>query len=130
MGRSVPKPSLLRAAMLQDPRESGSDFLCRSARSVAGSGRWCWRKKGGVAKLAAAVFSFSHSKNHYLCGLDERGSSLAGFEVHFAGRSRRDDRGDLLFADGNYHFGHEAADLNALNSPDQLVSATEAAHHQ
>src|SRR5215471_13409183 len=75
-------------------------------------------------------FSMSHPKNHYFCGLDEGGGSLARFEVHFTCRSRCDNRSDLLFTDRNYHLGHKAADLHALNSPDQLVSAAQAAHHQ
>lgn len=69
------------------------------------------------------------TENHHLSGLDEGGGGLAGFEIHFAGGTGGDDRGDLLAANGDFDFGHEAADAHAVDTAHELIAAADAADY-
>src|SRR5215813_2678851 len=77
----------------------------------------------------ASTLLMSYPKNHHFSCFDKGSCSLARFQIHFASRSRSDNRRDLLFANRDDHFSHKATDLHTLNSSDQLIPATEAAHH-
>lgn len=71
----------------------------------------------------------SHPKDHHFRCFDESRRRLPRFQIHFASRARGDDRSDPLLTGRKDNFSHQATDLHALDSPDQLVSATEVAHN-
>jgi hypothetical protein len=68
----------------------------------------------------------SQVQDHDLGCFDKSRCSLSRFELHFAGRSSRNDRYDLLVPNGKRYFGHEAADSDILDSPDKLVPPADA----
>ena len=74
--------------------------------------------------------SSSHSQDHHFGGLNQRGSGLPRFQVHLAGGSRRDDRRDLLIADGDNHLRHQSTDAHVLDPANQLIPAAQAAHDE
>lgn len=72
----------------------------------------------------------SYPQDHDLGGFDQGSRSLAWLEIHFAGRTRGDDGGDLLIADGNLDLRHQAADADAVDSAYELISPAHAAGYQ
>jgi hypothetical protein len=63
----------------------------------------------------------SNSQNHYFGRLDECRGSLPGLQLHLASRPRGDNRSNLLAAYRNFHFRHQAAYANRIDSSHQLV---------
>src|SRR5579864_4500126 len=68
----------------------------------------------------------SHAENHDFGCLDEGGSRLPGFQLHFASGTRGDDGGDPLVADGKRNFRHQSADAHVVDATDKLIATTDA----
>jgi len=67
-----------------------------------------------------------NTQNHDLRGFNQCGSGLPWLQSHFASRTGGDNRCDLLTADGDLHFGHEAADSDGVDAPDELIAPADA----
>src|SRR5580704_580695 len=72
----------------------------------------------------------SHTQNHYFGSFYEGGRSLPRLQLHLTRGTGSDDRRDLLAANRNLHFRHQAADTNGTDSPHQLVTPAAAADYQ
>ena len=67
-----------------------------------------------------------NTQNHDLRGFNQCSGGLPWLQCHFACRTRRDDRCDLLAADGDLHFRHQAADSDGVDASHKLVTPTDA----
>jgi len=65
--------------------------------------------------------------NHYFGGFYEGGHGLAFLQTHFAYRIGRDNRCDVLPADGEAYLSHQPAHFDIGDAPDQLVPAADPA---
>ena len=75
---------------------------------------------------------FSHdsdSQDHHFSGFYEGGGSLSRLQLHFARGTCRDNRCDLLSANRNLYFRHQAANANGIDSSNELIPTTDAANY-
>lgn len=83
-------------------------------------------REGNQARFRQSI---PYTQDHHFRGLNQSNGSLAGLEMHLAGRCCGDDRSDLLLSDGDFHFRHEAADADLINAADELVASADAAYN-
>src|SRR5262249_4346264 len=80
-------------------------------------------------ETANALF-ISHSQNHDLGRFDQRRCRLPRLQVHLACRTCRNDRRDLLIANGDPDSRHQPADSYTTPPADQLISPASPPHNQ
>jgi hypothetical protein len=76
---------------------------------------------------SAALFLCLDSYDHYFGGLYQRGSFVTTPQTHFARGIGRDDRGDVLAADGELDLRQQAFNSHFHNAAYQLIAAADIA---
>jgi len=101
-----------------------SAFLHRSARSAADTVGQSWPNNRTYYGPDNHGFLISHPDDHNLGCLDQSGCRLTSLRFISPGRSRGEDRGNLLLADRNRNFCQKPANTDRLNAPHQSVPST------
>src|SRR6266404_1972518 len=87
------------------------------------------KRKGNLTKLLRSRILWrrriSYAQNHYFRRLDQRCRALPGFQAHFFGRVRGDNRGDLLFANLQRDLREQAAVFHVEDAAEQLIAAAD-----
>jgi hypothetical protein len=73
----------------------------------------------------AEVFLGLRPDDHYFCRFDQGCCGFSDFQAHLTYCVGRDNRSDVLAADGESYLGHQSADLYLDHAAHQLIAAAD-----
>src|SRR5215469_13954836 len=80
--------------------------------------------------LTLVIVGRLHSENHHFRRLDERSRTISRLQTKLFRRVSGNDRGDVLFANGQGHLSEQPTKLEADNTANQLISPADLAEMQ
>jgi hypothetical protein len=102
-------------------------FLLQSQRMIVATYNRGLGLDGPLCVKGMIALLLADAQDHDFGGFDEGGGGLARFELHLASGSCSDDRSDLLAANRNLYFRHQAADPDRIDPSHQLIPPADAA---